>query len=86
MHCEGRPQVQCRRDGCAVLFTPRTRWQEFCGDKCRNDHHGAERRKEAIRKAAPKMYAALLTIAEGFDQGADAATLAQAAIKDLKAP
>lgn len=41
MHLEQPQPVKCRRDGCEVLFAPKTRWQAFCSVKCRNDHHGS---------------------------------------------
>lgn len=39
MHSEQLQLVQCRRDGCEVVFAPKTRWQTFYSVKCRNDHH-----------------------------------------------
>lgn len=85
MHCQPRQQVQCKRDGCTVLFTPRTRWQEFCGDKCRNDHHGLERRLKAIRRAGPRLFEALRVIAAAPSEN-PWRDIAAEAIKDLKAP
>lgn len=78
--------TQCAMSGCGVLFKRSRRWQAFCSNKCRNDFHARETRIEAIRARAVQMYEALLKIADGFAQGGDAALLAQAAIKDLKAP
>lgn len=46
---------------CTTLFKPRRSWAEFCSTKCRNDFHGAERRKAQQREAAPELFAALVT-------------------------
>jgi len=45
------------------MFTPKRPWSRFCrthGDGCRNAFHAAEARMEAIRKAAPALYEALV--------------------------
>lgn len=45
---------------CPKLFTPKKPWQRFCSTTCRNAFHTAEAHKEAVRKAAPDLYDALL--------------------------
>lgn len=80
MHGEVAQQVQCARVGCSVLFTPRKRWARFCSAKCRNDHHGAERRIDAIRDRAVVMFTCLADFASQGNQAA------AEAIKGLKAP
>lgn len=80
----GATQRSCKE--CGGLFTPRRAWADFCKNKCRNDFHGRERRKEAIRARSMEMYEALRKIADGLADPWAAAALAQAAIKDLKAP
>jgi hypothetical protein len=48
----------CER--CGAPFAPKRPWARFCGSACRNDFHGAEARKEAMRTAAPELLEALL--------------------------
>jgi len=45
---------------CGREVVSRRKWARFCSTKCRNDFHGAERRREAQRAAAPDLYEALL--------------------------
>lgn len=47
---------------CGAPFTPKRPWARFCGSGCRNDFHGAEARKEAMRAAAPELLEVLLDV------------------------
>lgn len=86
MHLEpaGKAPVPC--DYCGVPFVPKRAWSRFCSSAHRTAYHTAEARAKAIAEAAPRMFEALKRIADGYAQGGDAALLAQAAIRDLKAP
>jgi hypothetical protein len=68
---------------CGQRFKPRRGWSRFCTDQHRSDFHRAERRANAIRDAAPRMFEALQQIARGTESPV---ALAIAAIHDLKAP
>lgn len=47
---------------CGAAFAPKRPWARFCGTGCRNDFHGAEARKEAMRAAAAELLEMLLTV------------------------
>ncbi len=66
----GSAETHCARAGCeprdckvcGVNFTPKRPWAAYCSQKCRNDNHAAEVRKEVQRAAAGDLYAALLEL------------------------
>lgn len=80
MHLEARSLAAVPCDTCGTVFTPRRGWGRFCSTRCRNAFHGAEKRKDAIRAAALRMYDCLADFAS---QGNAAAA---AAIEGLKPP
>jgi len=79
------PEVACGY--CSTPFTPRRRWQTFCSARCRTAFHATEARKEAIQRAAPALFEALRRIAASeLVDGETPASVATAAIKELRAP
>lgn len=64
-HCEAEQASQLACEQCGTLFASGRVWTRFCGDRCRNDFHTAERRKKAIRARALDLFTALRKIAEG---------------------
>ena len=83
MHSSGQGEAGLKCAECGTPFVAARRWGRFCTDKCRNDHHGRERRRKAIAAKAPGMFEALQAIAAGCP---DAAVRAADAVKGLKAP
>lgn len=60
MHSGAAQAAQKACDTCGTSFKPKRSWNRFCSSKCRNAFHAAAARKEAMRKAAPELFDALL--------------------------
>lgn len=63
MHSEQAGAKQCERDGCSVLFRPKTRWQAFCSVGCRNLHHRALS-PEAMRRELDQLKAQVAALTQ----------------------